>query len=79
MRGYYLLRAALSRLNLFEDQIAQAMVRDVAVCDSRTALDYYRLSVDKRLLFGGSSNYSGLDPVNFESVMRAKLAKVFPS
>ena len=80
MRGYYLLRAALSRLNpSLRDQIAQTMVRDVAVCDSRTALDYYRLSADKRLLFGGLSNYSGLEPVNFEAIMRAKMAKVFPS
>lgn len=64
---------------LSRDQIAQTMVRDVAVCDSRTALDYYRLSADKRLLFGGLSNYSGLEPVNFEAIMRAKMAKVFPS
>jgi glycine/D-amino acid oxidase-like deaminating enzyme len=55
------------------------MVRDVAVCDSRTALDYYRLSADKRLLFGGLSNYTGLEPTNAEAVMRNKMAKVFPS
>jgi hypothetical protein len=64
---------------LSEEQIQQTLVRDVAVCDSRTALDYYRLSADKRLLFGGLSNYSGLDPVNATGVMRAKMAKVFPS
>ncbi|MGB0668954.1 MAG: NAD(P)/FAD-dependent oxidoreductase [Porticoccaceae bacterium] len=64
---------------LTEEQQQQTMVRDVAVCDSRTALDYYRLSADKRLLFGGLSNYSGLDPTNATEIMRAKMLKVFPS
>ena len=64
---------------LTEEQLQQTMVRDVAVCDSRTALDYYRLSADKRLLFGGLSNYSGLDPTNATEIMRAKMLKVFPS
>ena len=64
---------------LSDEQLQQTMVRDVAVCDSRTALDYYRLSADKRLLFGGLSNYTGLEPTNSEAVMRNKMAKVFPS
>ena len=64
---------------LSDEQLRQTMVRDVAVCDSRTALDYYRLSADKRLLFGGLSNYTGLEPTNAEAVMRNKMAKVFPS
>ena len=64
---------------LTQEQLQQTMVRDVAVCDSRTALDYYRLSADKRLLFGGLSNYSGLDPTNATEIMRAKMLKVFPS
>ena len=64
---------------LSDEQLQQTMVRDVAICDSRTALDYYRLSADKRLLFGGLSNYTGLEPANAEAVMRNKMAKVFPS
>lgn len=51
---------------------------DVAVCDPRTALDYYRLSADKRLLFGGLSNYTGLEPKDVIGVMRRKMEKVFP-
>ena len=64
---------------LTEEQIQQTLVQDVAVCDSRTALDYYRLSVDKRLLFGGLANYLGLDPANVTGIMRSKMEKVFPS
>ena len=64
---------------LSDEQLQQTMVRDVAVCDSRAALDYYRLSADKRLLFGGLSNYTGLEPSNVQAVMHAKMTKVFPS
>ena len=64
---------------LTEEQIAASLPGDVAVCDTRTALDYYRLSADKRLLFGGLSNYSGLEPRNVEDIMRQKMNHVFPA
>ena len=54
------------------------MPGDLAVCDPRTALDYFRLSADKRMLFGGLSNYTGLEPKDLEGVMRRKMEKVFP-
>ena len=54
------------------------MPSDVAVCDPRTALDYFRLSGDKRMLFGGLSNYTGLEPSDLEGVLRKKMLKVFP-
>ncbi len=52
---------------------------DVAVCDPRTALDYFRLSSDRRLLFGGLSNYTGMEPKNLIEVMQKKMSKVFPA
>jgi len=64
---------------LSDEQVEQTLRRDVAVCDSRTALDYYRLSADKRMLFGGLSNYTGLEPKNVTEIMRAKMINVFPS
>ena len=63
---------------LSESQINQTLPRDVAVCDSRTALDYYRLTADKRLLMGGLSNYTGLEPTDVGKVMRNHMVKVFP-
>ncbi|MFK7830668.1 MAG: NAD(P)/FAD-dependent oxidoreductase [Congregibacter sp.] len=63
---------------LTDDQANSLLPGDVAVCDPRTALDYFRLSADKRLLFGGLSNYTGLEPKNLENVMRRKLETVFP-
>ncbi len=63
---------------LNDEQVAACLPADVCVCDTRTALDYYRLSADRRLLFGGLSNYSGLEPRNVEQIMRRKLTRVFP-
>lgn len=54
------------------------LARSLAVCDPRTALDYYRLSADGRLLFGGMSNYTGLAPRDVTGTMRQKMLKVFP-
>lgn len=36
-----------------------ATALDLAVCDLNEVVDYYRLSTDKRMLYGGRSNYSG--------------------
>ena len=41
-------------------------------------LDYFRLSADKRLLFGGGVVYGARDPENIEALIRPKLEKVFP-
>lgn len=51
---------------------------DMAVCDQRVALDYYRLSADKRLLFGGLCNYSGRDPKSIVDTLKPHMDKVFP-
>lgn len=64
---------------LTQRQIEQSVPKDIAFCDSRTALDYYRLSADRRLLFGGLSNYTGLEPANVSGIMRAKMASIFPA
>jgi gamma-glutamylputrescine oxidase len=60
-------------------ELAEKLVPgDVAVCDPRTALDYFRLSADRRMLFGGLSNYTGMEPKNLREVMRRKMSAVFP-
>ncbi|MEM8489527.1 MAG: FAD-binding oxidoreductase [Pseudomonadota bacterium] len=64
---------------LTEDEANSLLPGDVAVCDPRTALDYFRLSADRRMLFGGLSNYTGMEPTNLEGVMRKKMERVFPS
>ncbi len=51
---------------------------DVAVCDLNNVVDYYRLSSDQRLLYGGACNYSGRDPASIEAFIRPRMLKVYP-
>jgi len=45
----------------------QLLPTDTCVEDIRYILDYYRLSADNRLLFGGGTIYSGTDPKDIDS------------
>ncbi|MEO0906622.1 MAG: FAD-binding oxidoreductase [Pseudomonadota bacterium] len=63
---------------LSDEQVANVMPRNYAVCDQRTALDYFRLSADNRMLFGGLSNYSATAPLSITKTLRRKMLKVFP-
>lgn len=51
---------------------------DLCVEDVRYILDYFRLSADGRLIFGGGTVYGGRDPADIERKLRPNLEKVFP-
>ena len=51
---------------------------DLAVYDCRFVLDYYRLTADKRLMFGGGTNYSGRDSKRVGDELRPAIEKTFP-
>lgn len=51
---------------------------DLAVYDTRFVLDYYRLTADKRLLFGGGANYSGKNLDDVSTLLRPNLERTFP-
>jgi len=58
---------------------ARALIgNNAAAADMNWILDYFRLSSDHRLLFGGRVSYSGIDPFDSARVLRARIAKVFP-
>jgi gamma-glutamylputrescine oxidase len=60
-------------------ELATSLIRnDMAVADTNWALDYFRLSADHRLLFGGRASYSNLTPPNLRGIMRRRLQRVFP-
>lgn len=60
-------------------ELAQSLLpSDACVEDVRYILDYYRLSADKRLLFGGGTVYGGTDPADVEAKLRPNMEKVFP-
>ena len=58
--------------------VAEINPLDAAVCDLNEIVDYYRLSADKRLLFGGNCNYSGRDPTDIKRYILPKMLKVYP-
>ena len=61
------------------DRVAESINRkDVAVCDLNEIVDYYRLSADRRLLYGGACNYSGRDPKSIKSYILPRMLKVYP-
>jgi gamma-glutamylputrescine oxidase len=64
---------------LSEDLAAQLFPQDVAVADCNLALDYFRLTHDRRLLFGAGASYSAITPPGLERTMRRKIARVFPA
>lgn len=61
------------------EEVAHALnPQDLAVYDTRFVLDYYRLTADKRLLFGSGTNYTGRESANVAEAMRPAIEKTFP-
>lgn len=52
---------------------------NAAVADMNWILDYFRLSADHRLLFGGRVSYSAVEPRQLAGSMRRRMLRVFPS
>ena len=62
-----------------DDQLVHDLIRDgEAIYDSRFVVNYFRISEDNRMLFGGGENYSYKFPSNIEKVVRPCMLKVFP-
>ncbi len=58
---------------------AQLLPSDAAVADSRFVLNYFRLSADRRLIFGGGEKYVQTPPADIAAFVRKHIAQVFPS
>ena len=63
---------------LSEEQVNEINPQDIAFADSRFVVNYYRLSADKRLLFGGGENYSTRFPRDIESFVRKPMLEIYP-
>ncbi|WP_423205369.1 FAD-binding oxidoreductase [Pseudomonas kribbensis] len=61
------------------DLAKQINPEDLAVYDCRFVLDYYRLTADGRLLFGGGANYSGKDSRDIAGELRPCIEQTFPA
>ncbi|MBD3746066.1 MAG: FAD-binding oxidoreductase [Sphingopyxis terrae] len=67
--------------NIATEPLANAdelLPSDAAVADSRFVLNYFRLSTDKRLIFGGGERYSQTPPRDIAAFVRPFMAAVFP-
>ncbi|WP_324726766.1 NAD(P)/FAD-dependent oxidoreductase [Pseudomonas chlororaphis] len=53
--------------------------QNLAVYDCRFVLDYYRMTADGRLLFGGGANYSGKDSRDIAGELRPCIERTFPA
>ncbi len=60
-------------------ELAKSLLpQDYCVEDCNYLLDYYRLTGDNRLIYGGGVVYGARDPANIEAIIRPKMLKTFP-
>jgi gamma-glutamylputrescine oxidase len=61
------------------DTQAQALIRDnVAVADSKFVINYFRLSADNRMLFGGGESYRFKFPDNIKQFVSKPMLEIYP-
>ncbi|CAN7602169.1 FAD-binding oxidoreductase [Aquipseudomonas alcaligenes] len=63
---------------LSEEMAKSLLPQDYCVEDCNYLLDYYRLTGDNRLIYGGGVVYGARDPANIEAIIRPKMLKTFP-
>ena len=57
---------------------AEVLTRDVAVADDLFVINYFRLSADGRLLFGGGESYGYRFPEDIAATVRKPMERIFP-
>lgn len=63
----------------FDDATCKSLIRDgECVHDSRFVVNYFRISEDNRMLFGGGENYTYRFPSDIVKTVRKPMLKVFP-
>lgn len=63
---------------LGEDLARAINPQDLAVYDNRFVLDYHRLTADRRLIFGGGTNYSGRDSADIAAELCPAIEATYP-
>ena len=56
----------------------KVLTKDIAVADTKFVVNYFRMSHDNRLLFGGTESYGYRFPKNIAAKVRIPLLKIFP-
>lgn len=60
------------------DRAAQVLTRDIAVHDTKFVVNYWRLSRDKRLIFGGGETVSYHFPSDIAAKVRKPMLEIYP-
>ena len=60
------------------EEAARVLTRDVAVADTQFVVNYFRLSHDTRLLFGGGETYGYRFPDDIAALVRKPMTRIFP-
>ncbi|PID45771.1 MAG: FAD-dependent oxidoreductase [Proteobacteria bacterium] len=63
---------------LSESLATELLSQNHAVADSRFVVNYFRLSADRRLLFGGGENYRFKFPADIKGFVRKHMLEVYP-
>ncbi len=63
---------------LDEDGARALIPHDIAVADTRFVVNYFRLSADRRLLFGGGESYGRRFPTDLKRLVRRHMLRIFP-
>lgn len=61
-----------------DDRALEVLSRDVAVADSKFVVNYFRMSEDNRLLFGGRESYTMGYPKDIETALHQRMVNLFP-
>ena len=61
-----------------EELVSEINPLDLAVCDLNEVVDYYRLSADRRMLYGGRCNYSGREPASIKAAISPRMLEIYP-
>lgn len=64
---------------LSKERALKLLPSNAAIADLNWIVDYFRLSADTRVLFGGRVSYSALEPPNVAESMRKRMLRIFPT
>ena len=64
---------------LTASEIEDTIPSKAAIADGNTALNYFRIDKQNRLIFGGRASYLNTDPLNIEVDLKNRMKAVFPN
>jgi gamma-glutamylputrescine oxidase len=68
----------LATTPLSDNLISHILPQRAAVADCNTALNYYRIDADGRMIFGGRASYTNVNLGNVERDLKQRMVAVFP-